>query len=67
MSLTALHPPARYSGAWQKKPLRHLLETTDTFVHIVELVTSRGLSPSAMAARSSPLPAASPSTRNSTP
>ncbi len=43
MSLTALHPPARYSGAWQKKPLRHLLETTDTFVHIVELVTSRGL------------------------
>lgn len=43
MSLTTLHPPARYSGAWQKKPLRHLLEETDTFVHIVELVTSRGL------------------------
>ena len=43
MSLTTLHPPSRYSGAWQKKPLRHMLEETDTFVHIVELVTSRGL------------------------
>ena len=43
MSLTTLHPPNHYSGAWQKKPLRHMLEETDTFVHIVELVTSRGL------------------------
>jgi methylenetetrahydrofolate reductase (NADPH) len=40
---TAPTPPRVYSGAWQKKPLRHLLEESDTFVHIVELVTSRGL------------------------
>lgn len=43
MSLTTPHQPQRYSDAWQKKPLRHLLEETDEFVHIVELVTSRGL------------------------
>jgi len=43
MSTNASRPPSRYSGAWQKKPLRHLLAETDTFVHIVELVTSRGL------------------------
>ncbi len=35
--------PRRYSGAWQKQPLRQLLQETDEFVHIVELVTSRGL------------------------
>ena len=36
-------PPRRYSGAWQKQPLRKLLHETDEFVHIAELVTSRGL------------------------
>tara|TARA_B100000676_G_scaffold268991_1_gene284599 strand:+ start:41 stop:208 length:168 start_codon:yes stop_codon:yes gene_type:complete len=43
MSLTKPHQPQHYSDAWQKKPLRHLLEETDEFVHIVELVTSGGL------------------------
>ena len=40
-----MHPaqPLRYSGAWQKRPLRQLLDAGDTFVHVVELVTSRGL------------------------
>ncbi len=36
-------PPRRYSGAWQKRTLRHLLDDGKTFVHVVELVTSRGL------------------------
>ena len=35
--------PLRYSGAWQKRALRQLLDEDDTFVHVVELVTSRGL------------------------
>ncbi len=30
-------------SAWQKRTLRHLLERTDTFVNMVELVNSRGL------------------------
>jgi len=30
-------------GAWNKRPLRDLLENTQTFVTIAELVTSRGL------------------------
>jgi len=29
--------------AWTKRPLQHLLEETDTFVTVAELVTSRGL------------------------
>jgi methylenetetrahydrofolate reductase (NADPH) len=36
-------PPRRYSGAWQKKTLRQLLTESDEFVHIVEVVTSRGV------------------------
>ena len=35
--------PARPSGAWNKSSFRALLQDTDTFVHCVELVTSRGL------------------------
>ena len=31
------------SGAWNKSSFRELLQETDTFVHCVELVTSRGL------------------------
>ena len=31
------------TDVWNKKPLRFLLEQTDTFVNCVELVTSRGL------------------------
>ena len=42
MSLSPAQP-VRYSGAWTKPSLRHLLEATDTFVTCVELVTSRGL------------------------
>ena len=42
MSLSPAQP-VRYSGAWIKPSLRHLLEATDTFVTCVELVTSRGL------------------------
>ena len=30
-------------GAWQKQPLRALLEDTDSFITCVELVTSRGI------------------------
>ncbi len=37
------HPPRRYSGAWQKESLRDLLTGDAAFVHIVELVTSRGV------------------------
>ena len=35
--------PRRYSGAWQKDSLRTLLDPEADFVHIVELVTSRGV------------------------
>lgn len=34
------HP---FGSAWPKRPLRHLLQETDTFVTCVELVTSRGV------------------------
>ena len=37
------HLPRRYSGAWQKESLRNLLRDDAEFVHIVELVTSRGV------------------------
>ena len=36
-------PPRRYSGAWQKDSLHTLLDPEADFVHIVELVTSRGV------------------------
>ena len=32
-----------FIGAWQKQPLRALLEDTDSFITCVELVTSRGI------------------------
>lgn len=35
--------PRRYSGAWQKESLRPLLKRSEKFIHIVELVTSRGV------------------------
>ena len=44
--MPALKPtasPAIAAGAWNKRPLRELLEGFETFVTIAELVTSRGL------------------------
>ncbi|MDE0298805.1 MAG: methylenetetrahydrofolate reductase C-terminal domain-containing protein [Candidatus Poribacteria bacterium] len=40
---TAYARSSGHPGAWQKRPLRHLIEETDTFVTCVELVTSRGV------------------------
>ena len=40
---TAYAQSGQQAGAWQKRPLRQLLEETDTFVTCVELVTSRGV------------------------
>ena len=40
---TAYAQSGLQAGAWQKRPLRQLLEETDTFVTCIELVTSRGV------------------------
>ncbi len=36
-------PTKPVSGAWQKPSLRYLLNETDSFINVVELVTSRGI------------------------